>query len=99
MYKDSTQSTYKLVYTKTTNVDKLIKVAFNKNTVKSVSVGNTELAAEQYKVTTDGMRTKLSAEDLETEPLSKYSFIGVDEFYKNFEERGKLFKKYVLDGV
>lgn len=60
LYKDSTQSTYKLVYTKTTNVDKLIKVAFNGNTVKSVSVGNTELAAEQYKVTTDGILLKSS---------------------------------------
>lgn len=60
LYKDSTQSTYKLVYTKTTNVDKLIKVAFNGNTVKSVSVGNTELAAEQYKVTTDVILLKSS---------------------------------------
>ena len=45
-----------------------------------------EMIFAKYKVTTDGMRTKLSAEDLETEPLSKYSYIGVDEFYKNFEE-------------
>ena len=65
LYKDSVQSTYKLVYTKTTNVDKLIKVAFNKNTVKSVSVGNTELAAGQYEVTTDGILLESSyLEDL-----------------------------------
>ena len=46
----------------------------------------------KYKVTTDGMRTKLSAEDLETEPLSKYSYIGVEEFYKNYEEIIEYFK-------
>ena len=46
----------------------------------------------KYKITTDGMRTKISPEDYDTEPLSKYSYIGVDEFYNNFEEILEFFK-------
>jgi hypothetical protein len=52
-----------------------------------------EMIFAKYKVTTDGMRTKLNAEDLEDiSPLSKYSFIGVEEFYNNFEEIIEYFK-------
>jgi DNA-directed RNA polymerase beta' subunit len=51
-----------------------------------------EMIFAKYIVTTDGMRTKLSADKLETEPLSKYSYIGIDEFFNNFEEIIEYFK-------
>lgn len=40
----------------------------------------------RYKITTDGKRVRPTAEDLNEEPLSIYSGVGVDVFYDKYEE-------------
>lgn len=46
----------------------------------------------KYRVTTDGQRSLLSPDDSEYEPLSPYAFIGVDGFYKQYDEIIRYFR-------
>lgn len=52
-----------------------------------------EMVFSKYKITTDGQKKKLSSEDnMGVVPQSKYSFIGIDEFFNNYEEIIEYFK-------
>jgi hypothetical protein len=52
-----------------------------------------EMIFRKYRVTTDGQRSLITADDdPDYEPLSPYAFIGIDEFFANFEEVINYFK-------
>ena len=44
-----------------------------------------EIVEGKHKITTDGKKVKPTEDDYEVKPASPYSFIGVDEFFHNFE--------------
>ena len=51
-----------------------------------------EMIFARNMVTTDGQESMVTRDDVEKEPESIYSFIGIDEFFAKYEEILKYFK-------
>lgn len=52
----------------------------------------TDMVNAKYKITTDGKREKPTEDDIDYKPSSPYAGIGIDEFFKNYENILTYFK-------